>query len=251
MAIDRTAIITGAGSPRGIGRAVAARLAMDGFALALLDLDEAGARTGAAELSDSHGVTTLGLHCDVTDPASVDATVTQVDDELPPVAALVNCAGIVAPTAFVDIALTEWDRIFEVNVRGMFIVTQRVLPRLIDQGYGRIVNLSSASGQRGGGVFGGAHYSASKAAVLGLTRALAREVGRHSITVNAIAPGLIDTDMSAVIAEEARARLLENIPLHRSGSPDDVAQTVGFLCSPGAGYITGATLDVNGGSHIH
>ena len=122
--------------------------------------------------------------------AQVDAAVSAVEDDLPPVAALVNNAGITAPTRFLDIDEDEWDSIFDVNVRGTFLVTRRVLPGLIDRGYGRIVNLSSVSAVRGGGVFGGSHYSAAKAAVLGLTRALAREVGPSGVTCNALAPGL-------------------------------------------------------------
>lgn len=249
---NQTAIVTGAGSARGIGRTTARRLARDGFAVAVWDLDGAAAKEAAQAIADGTGVAALGVECDVTDVAAVDRAATQVEQELPAIAALVNNAGITSPTRFLDIPLDEWDRIFQVNVRGTVIPMQRILPGMIDRGYGRVVNLSSVSAQRGGGVFGGSHYSAAKAAVLGLTRAVAREVGKHGVVLNAVAPGLIDTDITGgKLTPDVRARLVEDIPVGRTGTTDDVAATIAFLCSEGAGYITGATIDINGGSHIH
>jgi 2-hydroxycyclohexanecarboxyl-CoA dehydrogenase len=162
-----------------------ASLAANGWTVAALDRDEDAVQETAQLAAGLNGADAIGLACDVTEPESVDAAVAAVERDLPPVAALVNNAGITAPTRFLDIESDEWDRIFDVNVRGTYLVTRRVLPGLVDRHYGRIVNLSSVSAVRGGGVFGGSHYSAAKAAVLGLTRALAREVGPDGVTCNA------------------------------------------------------------------
>jgi 2-hydroxycyclohexanecarboxyl-CoA dehydrogenase len=252
MKSDRTVIVTGAGSARGIGRETCLRLAAAGWSVAALDLDAAAGQETAALASRANGAQAVGITCDVTDPEQVDAAVSSVEDALPPVAALVNNAGMTAPTRFLDIEEEEWDRIFDVNVRGTYLVTRRVLPGLIDRGYGRIVNLASVSAVRGGGVFGGAHYSAAKAAVLGLTRALAREVGPSGVTCNALAPGLIATDITAgKLSPERRAQIVADVPLRRQGTVGEVASMVVYLCSEDAGYVTGATLDINGGSHIY
>lgn len=251
MSEDHTAIVTGAGSPRGIGREMCVRLAATGWSVAALDLDEGAARETAA-LVVGDGGQAVGLACDVTKGDQVDAAVSAVERELPPVAALVNNAGITAPTRFLDIEPDEWDRIFDVNVRGTYFVTRRVLPGLIDRGYGRIVNVSSVSAVRGGGVFGGVHYSAAKAAVLGLTRALARETGPSGVTCNALAPGLIATEITAgKLTPEREAEIMADVPVQRPGTVGDVASMVVYLCSEDAGYVTGATLDINGGSHIY
>jgi 2-hydroxycyclohexanecarboxyl-CoA dehydrogenase len=252
MSHDRTVIVTGAGSARGIGREACLRLAAAGWSVAALDLDEGAAQETAELAARANGGQAVGLGCDVTKGAQVDAAVSVVESDLPPVAALVNNAGITAPTRFLDIEEDEWDRIFDVNVRGTYLVTRRVLPGLIDRGYGRIVNLSSVSAVRGGGVFGGSHYSAAKAAVLGLTRALAREAGPSGVTCNALAPGLIGTDITAgKLSPERREQILADVPVRREGTVGEVASMIVYLCSEDAGFVTGATLDINGGSHIY
>src|SRR3954447_6096368 len=173
---DRTAIVTGSGSARGIGRETCVRLAAAGWAVGALDLDEAAARDtarlagerkggravgpGCGGAGERNGDRAVGLGCDVAVEDAVEGAVSAIESELPPVAALVNNAGITAPTRFLEIEGEEWDRIFNVNVRGMYVVTRRVLPGLIERRYGRIVNLSSVSAVRGGGFFGGSHYSA-------------------------------------------------------------------------------------------
>ena len=249
---DRTAIVTGAGSARGIGREACLRLAAAGWSIAALDLDAAAAQETAELSRRVNGGQAVGLGCDVTNREQIEAAVSAVEGELPPVAALVNNAGMTAPTRFLDIDEEEWDRIFDVNVRGTYLVTRRVLPGLIDRGYGRILNLSSVSAVRGGGVFGGAHYSAAKAAVLGLTRALAREVGPSGVTCNALAPGLIGTDITAgKLSPERQEQIVADVPVRRQGTVGEVASMVVYLCSEDAGYVTGATLDINGGSHIY
>ncbi|MGW0890317.1 SDR family NAD(P)-dependent oxidoreductase [Saccharopolyspora sp. NPDC002578] len=249
----RTALITGAGSERGIGRETARELAAAGFDIAVLDLDGEAAQRTADLVAEEHGVRALGVRADVTDQASVDVAVSAVEaSELPAVAALVNNAGITRPTRFLDIEPAEWDLVFKVNVTGTYLVTQRVLPGLVERGYGRIVNVSSVSAQRGGGVFGGSHYSAAKAAVLGLTKALAREVGPNGVVVNAVTPGLIDTDITGgLLTGERKEELIAGVPVGRNGRTTDVAATIAFLSGDAVGYITGATFDINGGSHIN
>ncbi|MFF9042073.1 SDR family NAD(P)-dependent oxidoreductase [Streptomyces sp. NPDC014892] len=248
----RTALVTGAGSRRGIGRAAAHALAADGYHIAVLDLDKEAAEDTARQVAARHGVQTLALAADVTDADAVDAAITQAEAALPPIGALVNNAGITSPVPFLDVTPGEWDKIFDVNVRGSFLVTQRVAAGMAERGFGRIVFLSSVSAERGGGVFGGVAYSAAKAALLGFARALARELGPSGVTANCVAPGLIDTDITQGKLDEARkAAMTADIPMRRIGGVEDVADVIAFLARPGSGYITGATYDINGGSHIH
>ena len=249
---DKTAVVTGAGSTRGIGRATAHALAAAGWNIAVLDLDEASAKDAATEIAERHGVQAVGIGCDVTDETSVENALAVLADSVPPVGALVNNAGITSPTPFLEVTGEEWDRIFAVNVRGAFNVTRRLAPGMAERGFGRIVFLSSVSAERGGGVFGGVAYSAAKAGQLGFTRALARELGPRGVTVNAVAPGLIDTDITGGALEgERKAQLIAGVPVGRNGTVADVADLITYLCREESGYITGATYDVNGGSHIH
>ncbi|MEV6419727.1 SDR family NAD(P)-dependent oxidoreductase [Streptomyces sp. NPDC051662] len=248
----RTAVVTGAGSPRGIGRATAHALAADGYHIAVLDLDKEAAEDSAREVAAAHGVQALGIAADVTDPDAVNAAADAVETALPPVGVLVNNAGITSPTRFLDVSAEEWDRIFDVNVRGSFLATRRLAPDMAARGFGRIIHLSSVSAERGGGVFGGVAYSAAKAALLGFSRALARELGPSGVTVNSVAPGLIDTNITdGKLAPERKAALVADIPMRRVGHVTDVAAVVAFLARPDSGYLTGVTYDVNGGSHIH
>jgi 2-hydroxycyclohexanecarboxyl-CoA dehydrogenase len=247
-----TVLITGGGSKRGIGRATALRFAALGRPVAVLDIDADGARDTAREATDAGSPAVSSAYVDVTDPASVNEAVRAVSQNLPPVEVLANIAGISAPTRFVDITLEEWERVFAVNVRGTFLVTQAVLPGLRARGFGRIITMSSVSGQRGGGVFGASHYSASKAAILGLTKTLARELEGSNITVNAVAPSMVDTDIThGAMTEDRKAELARTTLVGRLATPDDVAGVIVFLASPDSSYLTGATIDVNGGSHLH
>ena len=249
---DRTAIVTGAGSRRGIGRATAHALAAAGWNVAILDIDEASAKEAATEIAEQHGVQAIGVAGDVTDENSVDQALDAIAASVPPVGALVNNAGVTSPTPFLDVTAEEWDRIFAVNVRGAYNITRRVVPGMVEQGFGRVVFLSSVSAERGGGVFGGVAYSAAKAAQLGFGRALAREVGPHGLTVNSVAPGLIDTDITAgKLDADRKAQLISGIPVGRNGNVNDVADLIAFLCREESGYLTGVTYDVNGGAHIH
>lgn len=247
-----TAIITGGGSPRGLGREIARQFGMQGYAVAVLDLDEQAAKAAAAEIAEESGVSTLGLRADVADKDSIDEAVSRIEQELPPVGVLVNNAGISASTRFLDISQEEWEKVFAVNVVGTVLPTQRVLPGMLKRKFGRIINMSSVSAQRGGGIFGASHYSASKAAVLGFTKALAREVAAEGITVNAIAPGMADTNITqGSMTEERKAELAEATLIGRLTSPADVANAALFLAAPASEYVTGATIDVNGGTHLH
>ena len=189
----------------------------------------------------------LGLTVDVTDAASVDAAFRRVEAELPPATGLVNLAGIASPTPFLEITPEEWDRVFEVNVKGAFLVTQRALPAMIDAGTGRIVNLSSVSAQRGGGTYSKVAYSAAKAGILGLTRAVAREVGEHGITVNAVAPGEIATPMTGKEDVDPHTVDRPGLPAGRPGHTYEIASAIAFLVSDEASYVTGESLVVDGG----
>jgi 2-hydroxycyclohexanecarboxyl-CoA dehydrogenase len=247
----RTAVLTGAASPRGIGRATADRLARDGWAVAVLDVDADQARAVAAEIGDAHGVPALGVGVDVSDQDAVDAAIAQVEAGLPPIVALANIAGIASPVPFMDETVEGWDRVFAVNARGTFIVTQRVLRGMIERKRGRVVSVSSVSAQRGGGTYSKVAYSASKAAIIGFTRALAREVGEHGITVNAVSPGPIDTDiMGGTLTDDRKAAMSVDTLLGRVGTPDEVAALIAFLLGDDAGWITAATYDINGGLQI-
>ena len=251
MAHHRTAVVTGAGSRRGIGQATAHALAKAGWDIAILDIDETSAKETAERIADTHAVSAIGTRCDVTDSDSVETALSTVESNLPEIGALVNNAGITSPTRFLDVSDEEWDRIFDVNVRGSYLVTKRVAPGMAERGFGRIVNLSSVSAERGGGVFGGVAYSAAKAALLGFSRALARELGPSGVTVNSVAPGLVDTDITAgKLAPERKAAMIADIPMGRTGTVEDVADVITFLCRPESSYLTGVTYDINGGSHI-
>ncbi|WP_159792736.1 SDR family NAD(P)-dependent oxidoreductase [Puerhibacterium puerhi] len=249
---QRTAVVTGAASRRGIGFATATRFAAEGWAVALLDIDEAGAKSAADDLAAAHGVPVIGLGVDVTDPESVrSAAATVAASGLPPVGALANIAGVASPVPFLEVDMKEWRRVLDINLTGTFLACQAFLPAMIENGYGRIVNMSSVSAQQGGGVFSKTPYSAAKAGILGLTRSLAREMAPHGITVNAISPGVVDTDIRAGATDaENEARLAASVPMGRQGTPEDIAALTVFLSSEDSSYITGTTQNINGGSYI-
>lgn len=248
---ERTAVITGGGSERGIGLATARRLAGQGWSIGIVDLAADDAERAAAGIADKYQVPAVGVGADVSDEQSVDAAVAEFERQLPPVLGLANVAGISSPTPFLETTVQEWDAVQAVNLRGAFLVTRRVLPAMIDQRFGRIVSISSISAQRGGGTYSKVAYSASKAGLLGMTRALAREVGEYGVTVNAVAPGPIDTDiMGGTLSEERKQQMSADGMLGRVGSPDEVAALIAYLMGPDAGYITAATYDINGGIQI-
>lgn len=248
---ERTAVLTGAASPRGIGRATAEMLASAGWAVAILDIDGDAARKAAEEITDVYGVQAVGVGADVSDQATVNAAIDEVESTLPPIVGLANLAGISSPTEFMDETLEAWERVFRINMTGTFLVTQRVLRGMIERKLGRIVSVSSISAQRGGGTYSKVAYSASKAAIIGFTRALAREMGQHGITVNCVAPGPVDTDiMGGTLTDERKAAMSADILVGRVGTVRDIAALMVFLMGEDAGYITGATYDINGGLQI-
>ena len=256
MAARRTAVITGAASERGIGRATAHRLAEDGWAIVVLDLDRKSSEQAAAEVALSHDVPTFAQHIDVADEDSVAAAHQAVSDQvaagaLPELGAVVNIAGITSPVPFLETTLELWNKMLAVNATGTYLVTKAFLPDLLRSGWGRIVNMSSVSAQRGGGLFGRVPYASAKAAVLGFTRALARELGPTGVTVNAVAPGAVDTDIRVGSTPEQEAAIRGNIPIGRVATTREVAAAISYLCSDDAASLTGVTLDINGGSHIH
>ena len=254
--IQRTAVLTGATSDRGIGLTTARRYAREGWAVVILDLDGDRSAAVASDIATEFGVPTFGHRIDVADEASVtaayDAVKVEVSAErLPAVGALANIAGITSPVPFLETTLELWNTVMAVNATGTYLVSRAFLPDMIDNGWGRIVNMSSVSAQRGGGVFGKVPYSAAKAAILGLTKALARELGSSGVTVNAVTPGAVDTNIRVGSTPEIEAAIAADIPLGRTASAEEVAAVITFLSSEDAGYLTGTTVDINGGSHIH
>lgn len=248
------ALITGAGSERGIGREIGSAYAAAGASVGLADVDEDGVRAAARALRDSGGKA-LPLRADVTDPGSVSAAVAELEGELGPVDILVNSAGISRPTPIWEIELEEFDRIMDVNVRGGFVCLKAVLPGMMERRRGRVVWLSSVAGKQGGGIFGTSHYAASKAAVIGLCQAAARELGPYGITSNAIAPGYVTTGIiarssSQEMEDRVHAAVVESVPLRRPAAAKDIACAALYLASDAAAYVTGEILDVNGGSYF-
>lgn len=235
------AVVTGAAGD--IGRAVAHRLAQDGFHVVAADVDEQGLKRTAD--APAGVVETLSL--DVTQAHEVRALFGQFEGRSEGVSVLVNGAGSLRPTRVEDISEHEWDSIVDVNLKGTFLCTQAVLPHMLRLGWGRIVNISSTAGKNVSTV-GGAHYTAAKAGVLGLTRHVAAEVADAGVTVNAVCPGLIETAMIwNTISRERMDAYAASFPIPRLGQPDEVADLIAFLASRDAAYITGASLDINGG----
>jgi NAD(P)-dependent dehydrogenase (short-subunit alcohol dehydrogenase family) len=245
---DKIAVITGGAGINGLGLATATMMAAHGAKVAILDLERAEPQTAAARLGAGH----LGAVCDVTDKASCEAAAAAVLKAFGRIDILVNNAGITQGVKTLDITGADYDRILDVSLRGTLYMSQAVLPAMRKQGGGSIICISSVSAQRGGGILGGPHYSAAKAGVLGLARAMAREFGPDSIRVNCITPGLIQTDISkGKLSDEKKAEIAQTIPLGRLGVAADVAGACLYLASELSSYCTGITLDVNGGMLIH
>ncbi|MFV0405878.1 MAG: SDR family NAD(P)-dependent oxidoreductase [Propioniciclava sp.] len=248
----KTVVISGVGSERGIGRAIAQRMAEEGWAVAGGDLDGAAAELLATQLTDQYGIPAYGAALDVTDPDSIARLQQAVlDAGLPPVGAVMPVAGVAAPESILEVSLSLWERVFAVNSTGTYLLVQPFLPGMIEAGWGRIVTMSSVSAQQGGGVFSKTAYSAAKAAILGYTRSVARELAPHGITANSVSPGAVDTDIRAGSTDDAKeAALSASVPLGRQASVADIAALFAFLASEHAGYITGATVNINGGGYI-
>ena len=245
---DKVAVITGGAGLNGLGFATARAMAAHGARVVILDLERAAPAAAAATLGAGH----LGLVADVTDKASCESAARAVLQQFGRIDILVNNAGITQPRKTLDITGADYDAVLDVSLRGTLYMSQAVLPAMRQQKSGSIVCISSVSAQRGGGILGGPHYSAAKAGVLGLARAMAREYGIHNVRINCVTPGLIATDINkGLIPDDRMKGILEQIPLNRIGEPADVAGCVVFLASDLAKYLTGVTLDVNGGMLIH
>ncbi len=236
----KVAMVTGAG--RCIGRNIAATLACDlGARVAVLDRDY----EHALEVADEIECGARGFRVDVVDPAAVDTCVAEVERDLGPIEVLVNNAGITRDNLVVRLSADQWDQVLEVNLKGAYLTSKAVVRGMLKRRSGRIINISSVVGLVGNK--GQANYAASKAGLIGLTKSLAKELASRNIRVNAVAPGFIETDMTAALTAEGREALSAQIPLGRLGSPEDIAAMVGFLASDAASYITGQVFVVDGG----
>ena len=248
MSTQRVAVVTGAA--RGIGAATALRLARDGNAVAVLDLDE-GSCAGTVEAITAMGGKAIAVGVDVSKADQVESAVARVAEELGAPTILVNNAGIIRDNLIFKMTEDDWDAVMNVHLRGSFLMTRAVQAHMSAEKYGRIVNLSSSSAQ---GNRGQANYSAAKAGLQGFTKTLAIELGRFGVTANAVAPGFIQTDMTAATAERLGVSFEDfithsaaQIPVQRVGQPEDIAATISFLCSEEAGFVSGQVIYVAGG----
>ncbi len=245
---DKVAVISGGAGRRGIGLGTARLFAEHGACVAILDLDEGASARAAETLGARH----IGLACDVTRREDCQHAVAELIRRFGRIDILINNAGITQPRKLMEIEPADYDSVLDVNLRGVLYLSQAVIPHMRTRRSGSIACTSSVSAQRGGGIFGGPHYSASKAAVLGLAKSMARELAPDGIRVNCVAPGLIQTDITGdKLTEAMKAEITRGIPLGRLGRVEDVAGAFLFLASDLSAYVTGAVFDVNGGMLIH
>ncbi len=242
MSEARVALVTGAS--RGIGKAIAQALAADGHTV----VGTATTDGGASGISDYLGDSGCGMTLNVGDPGSVDTVTKAIGEQFGAPLILVNNAGITRDNILMRMKEAEWQDVIDTNLSALYRVSKACLRGMTKARWGRIVNITSVVGSMGN--IGQSNYAATKAGAEGFSRALARELGSRSVTVNCVAPGFIDTDMTRELPEEQRDLLLQQIPLGRLGSPDEIAGLVSYLCSEKAGYITGETVHVNGGMHM-
>jgi len=245
MMKGQVALVTGAS--RGIGQAISLKLAAEGIFVVATATSEAGAEATVAAIT-AQGGAALAVKLDVTNSAEVEALFKKIVAEQGRLDILVNNAGITKDGLMMRMKDNDWDSVLDTNLKGSFLCLREASKIMTKARYGRVINISSVVGEMGNP--GQANYCASKAGLFGLTKSAARELAKRNITVNAVAPGFIETDMTADLPEKGREALLQNIPMERLGSVDDIAHAVSFLISPQAGYITGQVLSVNGGMYM-
>ena len=241
----RIALVTGAMG--GLGTAICKALAQSGFTVAANCLPNFPPKDEWLAKMKSEGYDFIVAEADVTDYEACAAMVRKLEAEVGPVDVLINNAGITRDSVFKKMDKGQWDAVLSTNLDSVFNVTHQVLPGMADRGWGRVINMSSVNGIKG--QFGQANYSAAKAGILGFTRAIAAEVAKKGVTVNAIAPGYIGTDMVMAIKQEVRDSIVATIPVGRLGKPEEIGALCAYLVSDLAGYMTGATLNINGGLH--
>jgi 3-oxoacyl-[acyl-carrier protein] reductase len=239
------ALVTGAS--RGIGQAIALELGKQGATVIGTATSDKGAQA-ISEYLAAAGVTGTGLALNVNDVAQIDLVLDTLRKQFGEVSILINNAGITKDNLLARMSEEEWDDVLTTNLKSVFRLSRAVLRAMMKARTGRIINISSVVGSSGNP--GQTNYSASKAGMVGFSKSLAQEIGSRNITVNCVAPGFIDTDMTQALGEEQRAKLVEHVPLKRLGKPEDIAAAVAFLAGPGAAYITGTTLHVNGGMYM-
>ncbi|MES2554373.1 MAG: 3-oxoacyl-ACP reductase FabG [Pseudomonadota bacterium] len=245
MLENQIALVTGAS--RGIGAAILQELGKQGATVIGTATSEQGAEKISSALSQA-GVKGIGLALDVNDPAQIEAILKTIAEQFGDISILVNNAGITRDTLLMRMKEEDWDDVVSTNLKSVFRMSQAVLRPMMKARAGRIISISSVVGHMGNA--GQTNYAAAKAGMSGFTKSLASEVGSRGITVNCVAPGFIDTDMTRELQEEHRNKLLERIPLGRLGKVEDIAAAVAFLASPAAGYISGETLHINGGMYM-
>lgn len=241
---NQVAIITGAG--RGIGRAIAFALAKHGADCVIADIDEVNAKSVAREIQ-SLGRRAIAIKTDVAVQAEIEQLIEEALREFKKIDILVNNAGVSCPLPLLETSAEEFNRQIDINLKSVFYSCKAVFPTLMKQRSGKIVNIASIAGKRGGGIMGKSAYAAAKGGVIAFTKAVAREGAPYGINVNAIAPGLTATEMTARFTGELREAVIKAVPLGRAATPEDVAKAVVFLCSDYSGFITGEIMDVDGG----
>lgn len=245
---DKVAVVTGGASPRGLGRAIANRIAKEGTSIVLVDLNEEQIKKAAEEVSSQFGVKAIGVACNVTKLEDCEKVANQTKEAFGRLDFLVNNAGVLKDNLLLRMSEADWDLVLDVNLKGVFLMTKACSKLILKSPAGRIVNISSVSGLSGQPAQ--ANYSSSKAGVIALTKVCAREFAGRNVTVNAICPGFIQTDMTGALPPEVQEKLTELVPLKRAAKPDDVAGVVKFYLSEDASYITGTHLRVDGGGAI-
>lgn len=245
MLENQIALVTGAS--RGIGQAIALQLGQNGATIVGTATSQSGADAISQYLQEA-GIKGMGIALNVNDTAQLNDVIEKIKTTFGDISILVNNAGITRDNLLVRMKDDEWDDIIETNLKSVFRLSKTVLRAMMKARFGRIINISSVVGTIGN--VGQANYAAAKAGIFGFSKSLAREVGSRNITVNSIAPGFIDTDMTRALSEEQQQSLIQHVPLGRLGRPEEIASAVVYLASPAAGYITGSTLHINGGMYM-